>query len=373
MATTIGTTARCCANLQQALDEAVDFAPNKTRLRLGTLEALMSAGNKEGVQVAQMTSNLGNGVADGVKPCKVEIEFEMPDCVAATDSVIDICGAAVSIGDTRGYLQQEVTKYYGRGGTWTLDEFDCICESPDERLAKTILKLARSIKKAIEIDAATTITGLLNDYADGTDSTDVAGGGTRVLNILNSAGHVNAAEWAKLRAEYRKQYADSDPILVGGDILAQYDDVRLAGLGANAIGATDPGALVNDNRYISYELDNAVGTALGSPAKPAGTSYAYSWMPGAIQMLEYLENQGRKEWFYEQSSRTTIEVDGMVFDWYVKFDECGDEGEPHWKFKLEKRYDFFHIPVAAYAPCFTSNGNLLWLLGCGDASCIGIV
>lgn len=373
MATSVGSTARCCANLQQALDEAVDFAPNATRLKLGVMEALMSPNNRDGVQVAQMVSQLGTGVADGATACKIEIEFELPDCVAATASEIDICGAVASIGDTRGYLQQEVTRYAGRAGTWTLDEFDCICESPDERLAKTMMKLARSINKAIEIDAVTQIATYLSNYADGTDSTDVAGGNTRTLNILNSAGHVNASEWSKLRAEYRKQFSMDDPILVGGDILAQYDDVRLAGLGANAVGNTNPDQLVNDNRFISYELDSAMDTALGSPAKAAGTSYAISWMPGAIQMLEYLENQGRKEWFYEQSSRTTITIDGVVYDWYLKFEECGSAGEPHWKFKLEKRYDFFHIPASVYSSCFPSNGNLLWLLGCGDATCIDVV
>ena len=366
MATIVGTTARCCANLQQALDESVSFAPNATRTKNGTLEALRSPGNKEGVRTAQMVSALGTGVADGVTACKIEIEFELPDCVLATTSEIDICGTPVSIGDTRGYLAQEIKLYSGRAGTWTLDEFDCICESPDERMAKTILKLARSIDTQMENVAVTQIATFLSNYANGDDSTDVAGGKTRVLNII-AKDHVNAAEWSKFRSEYRKQFSMDQPILVGGDVLSIYDDIRMAGLGQEALGATGSDKLAaSANKFVSFEIDSAMATALGSPALPANTSYAVSWVPGAIQILEYMENQGRKEWFYEKSTRTVIEVGGVEYDWYLMFDECPN---PVWKFKLEKRFDFFHIPASVYASCFPSNGNLLWLLGCGDATC----
>ena len=366
MSTVVGTTVRCCANLQQALDESVAFAPNATRTKNGTLKALRSPGNKDGVKTAQMVSALGTGVADGVTACKIEIEFELPDCVAAATSEIDICGTPASIGDTRGYLAQEITLYAGRAGTWTLDEFDCICESPDERMAKTILKLARSIDTQMEQASVAQIATFLSNYADGTDSTDVIGGNVRQVNIVNT-NFVNAAEWSKIRAEYRKQFSMDTPIIVGGDILAQYDDIRMAGLGANAVGATNPDKLASTgNKYVSYELDAAMATALGSPALPANTSYGVSWMPGAIQILEYMENQGRKEWFYEKSTRTVLNIGGVEYDWYLMFDECP---APTWKFKLEKRYDFFHIPDTVYASCFPSNGNLLWLLGCGDPSC----
>jgi hypothetical protein len=366
MSTVVGATARCCVNLQLAIDSTQDIAPDATRLKLGTLEALRSSANTDSVRVAQSVRQLGEFARpDGVGDCKMEIEFELPDCVNAATSEIDICGSLTSVSDTRGYLEQTISLYAGRSGTFTLAEFDCLCERPDERLAKTIRRLARSIDKQMEIQAATSITSFLSNYANGDDSTDVVGGNTRQLNIIN-VSHVNAAEWAKLRAEYRKQFSMDDPIIVGGDILAQYDDIRLAGLGANAIGNTNPDQLVAGNRYISYELDAAVDTALGSPARPANTSYAYSWMPGAIQLLEFMENKGDKEWFFEKSTRTTINIDGVMYDWYLLFEECS---EPTWKFKLEKRYDFFHIPDSVYSACFPSNGNLLWLLGCGDGSC----
>lgn len=367
MAVTSGDTLRCCANLQHTLDEMHAAAPDATRQKLGLLEGLKSPQNSEKLYDVKFRD--GKGRPQSGNACTAEVQFEMPDCVTAADAAIDICGDLTDYGDNRGYLDVTVDQVTARAGEFTLDEFLCICESPSEREAKLIRHLARSIRSRMENRAATLLAGYISNYANGVDSSDVAGAGTRQLNILNTAGHVNAAEFVKILSEYRRQFASTNPIVVGGNILADYEDIRIQGLGANAVGATANGVVIPGmKQFVSFDMDAALETAIGTAA-PAGTSFAVTWHPGAVHLLEYYDNVGEREWFKEDSVRTVITVDGMDFDFRLKWEECD---EPHWKIVLEKRWDLFAIPDTIYAPCFNSNGILLWTLGCGEPECINV-
>jgi hypothetical protein len=365
MAVTSASTARCCANLQIAINTDTAYAPDRTRLALGMLDGLRSPENRVGVDVRVATSAFsGTGGLDGVNDNTLEIVYDLPDCVAASQTAVDVCGDLTDEGDNRGYLSVTVEKVSARGGEFTLDEFDGICQTPNERLGIKLRQFARSIKKDIDTQLITAMVGCLSNYSDGTDSADVVGTATKTLNILNAAGYVNAGEWAKLKSEYRKQFAVQDAIIVGGDVLAQYEDVlQLGGKGPNAIGS---GTVGLNPYFVDYQLDAGVAAAVGGASGP-DSSFAISWLPGSAQFLDYQENVGYKEYFYPQNTRTTITIDGMVFDYWLRFEECPT---PKWKWVLSKRYDLFCIPEAVYAPCFNSNGKLLWMLGCGDATCI---
>lgn len=365
MAVTTTTTARCCANIQISLNETADFAPDRDNYSLGMIEALNSPANRDGFEVKRAVRQFdGISKLDGSDDAVLEVKYELPDCVAASAAEIDICGTLTSVGDTRGYLDVKVEQIAARGGTFTMDEFDAICDTPNARLGRMIRKFARSIKKEMDTKLIASAVTYLSNYSDGTDSADVVGAATKLLNIVNSGGYVNAGEWTKLRSEYRKLFATQDAIIVGGDILAQYNDIAATGgRGANAIGASGNAGIQNPY-FVDFNLDGVVESAIA--ASGANDGFAISWYAGGLQLLELMENVGYKEYFYPQSTRTTINVDGMLFDWRLIFEECPN---PVWKFVMSKRYDLFAIPESVYTCAPTTNGVLLWKLGCGDATC----
>lgn len=364
MGANIGTTAKCCLNLQQALDSiSRQLTPDQLMEGLGMIDALNSSLNRSGFEAVQSDTSPKGRPGAGTQPT-IEIEYEKPECNAVQDTKEGLCWRTSDPTkypertDSRGYLSITVDELKSTGGWFRKDEFSELCEIPSERLANRIRKEARDLKRAINTRLIELAYAYCGAYTNGDPS---IGATTKSLNILNGAGHINPAAMAVVKSEYRKMHVAGPPIVVGGDILATWNDTRVVGgLGANAIGASQNSQLLGINLFLDYQIDAVIA---GLEADTA--SHAISFMPGTFQILEWYDYVGYRSEAKPDYAETTIVVDGITYDWSLRYDEC----EKAWSYEISKNFDLFAIPDEAYQPCWDFNHRLHWELACGDFDC----
>lgn len=354
------TATNCCINLQIALESLTpnNLTPSEIRKSKGFLGALLSTRNRSGFQQATVTSNFpGKGIPTAGLLPKVEVRYKKPNCSTTSTTVNGLCAVGAATPDPYGYLEPEVTKVRSVSGSLTKEQFNRICETPDERLATDLAHAAEAIENAMNQDLILMQAAQLGKYSSGVDSSTTPS----TVNILNGAGYANPAALAVVSSEFRKMHTSERPILIGGDLLSTYQEVRqTGGLGANAIGA-NPNAGGYDI-FTDFEVDVQMQALLGDT-----DSHMMALLPGASQLLEWYKYVGvHEELGKDDYVQTTIDINGVTYDYTLNFEKC-DGGV--WNWELSKRFDLWCIPDAAYAPCYDFNGKLGFKLGCGDFSC----
>lgn len=354
MAGVITATDQCCLNLQVALDGiSGENTPDAIRESFGMIDALRSGTNTAGFEaVPTATAFPGKrppqtGGGAGNRPT-VEIKYIKPTRRTVATARTGLCATQTDLGDPYEYLTVPVTNDRALGGQFTKQDFDELCETPSERLAISVRQTALDLMRSINSQLITQAYALVGDYADGTSS---SGATSKGVVLLNPDGHVNPAAMAAVKSQYRRQHTETNPIMVGGDMLGIWRDTRvMAGMGSNAIGAaSNPlGVTGGVETYVDFQVDPIV-----QGINTDTLNHAISWIPGAFQMLEWYEFVGYKEEIGKQDyTQTTITIDGMTFDWALRYDECNSR----WNFELAKQFDLFAIPDASY----TQGGANVW-------------
>lgn len=360
MAVTLSNTDYCCLQIQRSLDAiAGDKAPDRIVEKMGFTEALISPTNTNGFEAVPVDSFAGKArPAAGLKP-KVEVVYEKPSCEPANSTLIGLCGDRNVDPDTLGYLEVTVDEFAGLGGQFSKEDFEMICEQPNERLAKQIRKKARDVVRSMNRTLIAKAYSVMGIYSDGDPS---IGATAKTVNILNADGFINPAAMSAIKSQYRKMHSDDLPIVVGGDILATWEETRImGGLGANAIGANVGTQSGGVDMFEDYHLDGVI-----QGIESDTVSHSLTWLPGAMQLLQWYKYQGAWEELGKPDyTETTIVVDGITFDWSLYYDKCTHE----WKYEISKNFDLWWVPDEVYEPCWDFNHKLHFILACGDWSC----
>lgn len=339
---------------------ARDLAPDNITEQMGMTGALISPQNTTGFEAIEVNMFPGKGRPQANSKPKIEIEYESPACDEANTTMSGLCDDQPVDGDTLGYLEVTVDEVSSLGGQFDKEAFERICEQPDERLAKQIRKKARDVVRKMNktlIAKAYSVMGLYP--SDGASS---VGGTAKSINILNADGFINPAGMAVVKSQFRRMHTDRLPIVVGGDILATWEDTRvMGGLGANAVGAQTGVQQGGVSLFLDYHLDPVI-----QGLETDTDSHLLSWVPGTLRLLEWAKYKGPwEELGKEDYTETTLNIDGIAFDYSLYYDNC----DHVWKYVVSKTYDLFWIPDAVYQPCWTFNHKLHFKAACGTWDC----
>ncbi len=351
--------ALCCLHTQVALDNLAATPAGRVEDK-GFMAALMSAENKRGFeQITNSVTDSRRRPAAGQTPTTVEVKIRKPSCATVSTSAADLCTEGTATADPYDYIDAAVTHVVSLSGSMSKAEFDNLCDGPDQRRVMILQDFADDLMKAMNITMQTDAYGQLGDYYDSVAST---GATTLDIPIIGTSGILNTAAFARISSEFRQQGFRGRPIMVGGEKLAVAQDVRrMAGTGTSL--NLDPNAAFNSvQAFYDYDIDATVNGLQTT----TGESYAITWIPGSIQMLEWYRNAPGSifEEFAQHRAETTLTINGVTFDYFLRYRECDHE----WDFTLQKWFDIWAIPDELYT-CNYGNGRVLWGLTCGEMDC----
>lgn len=347
----------CCIQIQHSLDMMLpDIKPSNFPYDGGIIAALtspMNVGNFEFLDA----SRDGKGVPQ-TDDCVVELKYELPFCDAASETRLDVCDTLPERADSSRYLGVTVDYERSYGGYFTEYDFACLCEAPNERLAKRIDQACQIVTKSMAEHLAQLMYAGVGSYSNGAPSNDA--GSYETLLLVNPGGYTNTAGMVKMTNEHLLQRSRNTPMMIGGIALQNYLNVSSVG-GLNGNYPIKPGdQTFGTNLYVDLDADTALKDIAGD-----NLDHAISWIPGAYQLLEWFENTGYMEKFHDHYTYTTIVNRGIKFDFYLRYEECTRT----WKYVVSKTYDLFSLGEALYAACITGNHKLHWVLDCGQFAC----
>ncbi len=357
MASNIIDSAKFCLHAQVMLDKRLAALPSGRIEPTGMIDALTSTANKSGFeQVTQATTaSRGRPQADQTPP-RVEVKIRKPSCETVATTAATLCGEGDALPDPYVYLEPAVDKVVSITRKFNKAQFDDLCADPQEYRAVFLEDAAKDLLKKINEVLIQEAYAALGDYADSVLSTTTP----KEIPIINSAGVFNSAAFARIASEFRRQGFRGRPIFVGGEKLALAQDVRIMGGTGTSLNLDPNAALASIIPFYDYDIDALVNTLQTETTK----SYAMTWTPGSMQMLEWYRNVGIFNDFAPDRAETTLNIGGVTFDFFMNYVPCDKE----WTFSLQKHYGLFPIPDEFYT-CNTGNGRVLWELGCGDSDC----
>lgn len=353
MAVELTTSEKACLNFRVSLGN-VDGTPAGRADNHGMVNALKSDMNREGFEIIGEIGTKGRPVNSDV-PVQLEVEYELPNCEAATSTASTLCDTGVAQGDLDGYIRPTVDRVKSVTKRLTLEQFDKLCREPSEYFARMARRMAKTINDGMNADLIELAYATMGNYEGGVDSKVTPFS----IPLLNPKGFAQRQAYTKVKKEFRKQKSDSMPIVVGGEILGDAAlTAVLGGTGAESRNA-DPNLKIIDDFY-----DTQLDATLQAVAADTN-SHLLSWTKGALQLLEWYQYKGNYEMSKEDYTTTTIVIDGMKYDYSIKFSECGF----YWDISLMKHYGLFYFPDAVYTPCYTGNNKLHFLGTCAEFDC----
>ena len=362
MAVSPTTSRYCCITIQQMLDDisGMQNSPSQKVIETnGFSKAIMREENTFGFDQVQTVSPSGKArpVTGGNR--KVEIEYPVRVCETPSDTPSAFCDNKAVQGDDLAYSQVTVDEY--REVSFALDEneFRQLCEEPNARLQRMIANKVNSLKNAINEELITKFIANLGNYYTPVGGIPVDSAVTpKTLLMFQADGTPYNAALAPLMSDWRRSNWSGMPILVGGDIMSRWVDT--AGLyGVGDVGRDIRLAQIPTN-YADYSVDTVFGD---------GDQHILQFVPGNVQMLNWYQfpMDSVYEKIREDYQLTTITVDGMTFDFQLRYDECTSL----WNITIGKYFDLFVTPDQAFDSACGQfmNGRLQWLADCGDADC----
>jgi hypothetical protein len=282
--------------------------------------------------------------------------YEKPYCESAlVDCGVDaLCDTGTPTVETTGYIYSDINKCKTEKWTIGAEEFVNLCEGPAERRADYLRRKAWNIKQKVNRDAIETLYLAIANYNDGLPS---IGAGTRNVTILSSKGDISPVGLQKIESEYDDIGYMGGYKIFGGKVLSTFYGVDKWRLSPEGRLGTE---LNSDSLPFIYdkEFDKVFQTLEGN-----AFSHAVTVPFGSYGIHFWNKYTGVFETNTPTLLTTTLEIDGLLYDYSVKYDECLFQ----WTETLTLRYGFLGIPDSAYC-----NGIGLikhWNIGCGDIDC----
>lgn len=354
MAVTTETSLQACLNLIEPLENIVGGnSPEMVKEMTAVYSALKSPQNTAGLSEPRVISNDGKNLT-------VQYDYFEPDCTAVGTTEVDFCGLdPTEAGTPKKSLQFTFDNFVNRSGKISYEDYRAICETPNEVRSFELVNAAYECIREMNRDLYAQMLAYGDTVGADNSATDPIG-----INLLNSTGNVNMAGLVKLKTYFSK-YGNT-PLTVGGVRMQQAQDIiRLASrTGGNTY---DPVAILAGMPiWTDHMIDEVYNITLDPTESVADSSYAVSWLPGAFRLIEGYNNVGIYEVLNRNEiTRTTVEIMGVQFDLYTKFDpEC-----MQFIWLLQKKYALFAVPQATYQDCEDYISKLNFTVGCGDWDC----
>ncbi len=348
----------CCLNTILSLENN-PAAPVNIKKQTNTLDRLISDDFLNAWELTEDPSvpaknppSLPSGNA-GDNKVRRYYKYEKPFCDESVESVSDdICTVTGLTNDPTGYIAVDINKSASKSWVVSIAEFNELCEAPSVRRADKIRRAAYALKVDANKKIITALYGLINDYANGDNGLTAV----RSLNILTNEAKLNPVEMSKVAQEYRDSLYNDDYVMIGGNELAKWYDVMMWQLSPEGRVGIDPinFPFIYDQAFDGIFQGLAADTDSHAVTIPIGGVFVDIWN----------EFTGYKELSDPNYVFTTIEIDGILYDYSMKFDEC----DKNWKEMLTLHFGIGGIPAAAYC---SGNGLIRhWELGCAAATCV---
>lgn len=331
-------------------------APNKIQENTAFLDTVLSERNARHWRDFQCSFPGKSRPGAGAFP-KVYATYEKPECgeECADLSTFGPCtDNTTTTEEYNNYLELEVNDSCGLEWRVTKEEFRQTCEGRDARIAETLRRKANAIKRNLNAKGLAAFLENAGNYPSGDSSlTDTA-----TVTVISNAGNIIPAGFAKIKANYRKNKYKGDLITIGGDTLATYYDVKAyQGGGQNATGNVDP--LPSSKFVFDDNLDSIIQDVTGDST----SSYGITMPEGAFGVYTWNEYTGDFQENFETHLETTIDIDGLTYDYYVKYSPCGK----FWDIGLKLHFCWLCIPDDQY--CNGEGFKWLWKFDCGEFEC----
>lgn len=316
-----------CSTLQQDLSDLVGAnLPAYKREQTGLLDALVSSENTSAHPDPVMVT-AGNG-----KKKRVIVEYLQPGLESETSNVKgDVCADAEV---SEEYNHDIVTvEQYRRSPIleFTKEQMRTFCQSPSEHRAAVVSTKMNALFKALNKDIATqfalNVGGFYGGAASGKNVPLLASDGVQESAYMR--GEVDILE------DMADLSVDSRPILCGSGVLSRY--ARYANIGCCNQYGTDISALGDSfGFYRDVDIDAVVGSA----------NNIFGFAPGAVQFLEWNENEGEFEMEDVRSIESTIvdPVTGITLDFEMHYNRCTKV----YQMFFAKNWELYFMPDAAY-------------------------
>lgn len=345
----------CCITTQQMLSDitGANTPSNIVVETNGFLQAVMSEENTGGFEQVQSVSLTGKA-APSAGNRKLFLEYRQRNCDAVVTTAPAVCTPQVNTGNDILNDTVNVTLFAGAGFRMQLEDFRQLCDEPNDRQQRLIVDKINMINDSINTQLITAFAAGFGNYADGVDS----GGAPVTLLPFNTSGQTNAQALNPLMYNHKRSGYSGAPMIVGDRLFDQY--AMNARIFVNNDEGYDQTRAGNPRIWSDFKLSSTIG---------GGVEHAVTWVPGYVQMLEWYDYQPGTvyEMFKPDYSYTTIEFNGMTYDFAVEYSQC----DKVWDIFIGKHFDLWKVPADAFnATCDqVSNGCLDWLVDCGDLDC----
>lgn len=349
-----------CISLQEDLLKyfGKSNTPAAANVPTGTTDALRSAQNTSGFTQIPTASSEGKARPTGASNRKIQLRYVATDCDEDGMDEIGEC----NLGDSASPLYKTSDFTVGLRHSWGFDlsetDFRDICESKEQGYADFFMAKYAHAKAGLNKKLIAPIAALMGNYPlTGVDSklTPIE------VPVVDANGVFNPTGLALVQATYLQMERSETPIIVGAGKL----DFAAA---ARAYSALNNSGIDASKLALNYFRDAAVNASYGD-----GTDNILTWMPGAIQFLEWFDNVGdfdksimhtvNGREVVKESTTTIITPDGIKWDMYYSYD-CRTH-----KYRFQKWFDVASIPSDAFGACQDYNYALRFKLACGTIDC----
>lgn len=340
-----------CLTVQQDLSDIAgqNYGALK-REQFGFLDSVVDPINKSGFE--QIRTDVGDG-----KNRNVIVRYMQPGDLAETSATPgDACAPGITVNEIRALVP--VTRYRRSPVmSFTTEQLKTLCDAPSEYRAKVIMSRMNALLRAINRDLLALYLAGHGEFMDGTAT-------YKTVNILNAdaGGRVSADPDGVhfMLEEFRLMGAFDTMLVAGAGNLSRYADLLKLPC-CNQWG--EDLSRVNEMGQMKWFWDRDVDNIIGTP--PADVNYMTAFQPGAVQLLEHMENVGdfaqAVDGYY---AHTTImdPFTNMLFDFELIYDPC----DKVWNMFFFKKYDLWFLPDNQYKATddrFGTNNTLLFKAG----------
>lgn len=358
-----GTPKHPAISLQEALAKYMGKSnvPAAANVATGTADALKSAQNTSGFTQIPTDSSDGKARPTDSSNRTIHLRYVPTDCDEDGMDEVSEC----NLGEASGPLYKTAPVTVNLRHTWGFElsksQFRDIQESTDQGFADMVMAKYAHAKAGLNKKLIAPISGLMGKYP----LTGVNSATSPIeVPVVTAAGVYNPTGIALVQSTYMQMERGEIPIIVGAGKM----DFAAA---AKVYSATNNDGIDATKLAANYFRDAYVNKAYAD-----GTDNILTWMPGAIQMVEWWDNVGdfaisttmteNGKQVYEKINTTFITPDGLKWDMYYSYD-CGVH-----KYRFQKWFDVASIPSDAFGACQDYNYALRFKLKCGDISCSDI-
>ena len=306
-----------CSAIQVNLNDIAGVnAPALARQRVGMIDGLMSAQNRNGFTAEVVPTN------GKFRAVQINYIGQACDGDVATDCAVN-CTPDV----TPEPAQQLITEFQCAKYKMAFDENEMrkLCEADNVWVGQNIMRAMNAINVNVDKALIAYIEANYGDLANGSSA----------LNIpyFMSNGFPNPMAWAQILSSFDAMGLSGAPIIVGGqttDLYAKAQSIACCNTNAGMDVSQGAGTAF----FYSDPFINSIDAA----------TTAYAWAPGTWQMItwnKYLGDYAKRSDGFEHG--TIVDpFTGLVYDLKTSYDDCTEK----WYVELGLNWQVIQTPFA---------------------------